>query len=86
MPQFVCSYAHDSACFADFVVAATSERAAWRQIRKALRNGRCADVNAQPGWENGATHQRVFVQGLADEHALSTTLAELSGEESPVSP
>lgn len=36
MPKFVCSYAHDIACFADFVVEAKSERAALRRIKKAL--------------------------------------------------
>ena len=65
MPQFVCSYAHDIACFADFVVEAKSERAALRKIKKALRQGKFAAVNAAPAWENGSTNERVFVQGPA---------------------
>lgn len=81
MPKFICSYAHDLACFADFVVEATSERAAQRKIRKALREGKFADVDTTPAWENGFTHERVFVQGVASEHAPTTTLAELIGEE-----
>jgi hypothetical protein len=81
MPKFICSYAHDIACFADFVVEAKNERAAMRQIRKALREGKFADVDATPAWENGTTNERVFVQGVATEHAPDTTLAELIGEQ-----
>ena len=81
MPKFLCSYAHDLACFADFVVEATSERAALRQIRKALRDGKFANVNVQPCWENGSSNERVFVQGVADEPAPAPMLAELIGEE-----
>ena len=86
MPKFVCSYAHDIACFADFVVEAKSERAALRQIRKALRDGKFANVDATPCWENGASNERVFVQGLAEEHSPETTLAELIGEAHRFSP
>jgi hypothetical protein len=81
MPKFVCSYAHDIACFADFVVEASSERAALRLIRKALRDGKFAKVDASPCWENGSTNERVFVQGPASEHSPDTTLAELIGEQ-----
>jgi hypothetical protein len=81
MPKFICSYAHDIACFADFVVEAKNEKAAQRQIRKALRAGKFADVDVTPAWENGATNHRVFVQGEATEHATQTTLAELIGEQ-----
>lgn len=77
MPKFVCSYAHDIACFADFVVEAKNERAALRLIRKALREGKFANVNATPAWENGSTNERVFVQGQAGPHATDTTLEEL---------
>lgn len=86
MPTFVCSYAHDIACFADFVVEATSERAALRRIRKALREGRFAKVDAPLCWENGASNHRVFVQGVASEHSPDTTLAELIGEQHQFSP
>jgi hypothetical protein len=81
MPKFICSYAHDIACFADFVVEAKNERAARRQISKALREGRFAGVDATPAWENGPANHRVFVQGEATEYAPSTTLAELIGEQ-----
>ena len=77
MPKYVCSYAHDIACFADFVVEAKSERAARRKIGRALREGKFANVNPAPAWENGATNERVFVQGLAGQHAPDTTLEEL---------
>ncbi len=86
MPKFVCSYAYDIACYADFVVEAKTQRAALGQIRKALRDGRFANVSAQPCWENDASHERVFVQGVASEHAPETTLAELIGEEHQFSP
>src|SRR6185295_1241694 len=81
MPKFICSYAQDIACFADFVVEAKNERAAMRQISEALREGKFADVDATPAWENGTTNERVFVQGVATEHSTSTTLAELIGEQ-----
>ena len=80
MPKFVCSYAHDIACFADFVVEAKNERAARRIIGRVLRDGKFADVDATPCWENGATNHRVFVQGEAAEHAPDATLEELIRE------
>jgi len=86
MPTFVCSYAHDLACFADFVVEASNERAAHRKIRKALRDGKFANVDATPCWENGSSNERVFVQGPAGEHSPDTTLAELIGEVHRFSP
>ena len=86
MPKFVCSYAHDIACFADFVVEAPTERAALRLIRKALREGKFANVDATPCWENGSSNERVFVQRPADEDLSITTLAELIGEAHRFSP
>ena len=86
MPKFLCSYAHDIACFADFVVEAPSERAALRQLRKALRAGKFVNVDTTPGWENGATNERVFVQRRADEPSTEATLAELLGEVHRFSP
>ena len=86
MPRFVCSYAHDIACFADFVVVAKSQKAALRAIRKALREGRFQNVDAAPCWENGSTNERVFVQGLATEHSHDTTLEELTGQAHRFSP
>jgi hypothetical protein len=86
MPQFLCSYAHDIACFADFVVEAKSECAAQRKIQKALRDGRFENVNAEPCWENGPANKRVFVQGPATEYSTSTTLDKLTGREHLFSP
>ena len=86
MSQFVCSYAHDIACFADFMVEAKSERAALRKIKKALRQGKFAAVNATPAWENGSTNERVFVQGPAQDHGPTTTLEELIGAQHQFSP
>ena len=86
MPKFVCSYAHDIACFADFVVEAKSEKAALRKIRKALREGKFDNVETTPAWENGSVNQRVFVQGAATEHSPDTTLEQLVGLEHIFSP
>jgi hypothetical protein len=86
MPKFICSYAHDIACFADFVVEARSEKAALRKIRRALKAGRFADVEATPCWENGSTNERVFVQGEAIGTTPATTLEELIGREHRFSP
>lgn len=86
MPKFLCSYAHYIACYADFVVEAKSEKAALRQIRKALREGKFANTDATPCWENGSTNERVFVQRPADENEALTTLAELIGEAHRFSP
>jgi hypothetical protein len=86
MPKFVCSYAHDIACFADFVVEAKSEKAALRKIREALREGKFENVEATPAWENGASNERVFVQGVATEYSTATTLEQLIGQEHIFSP
>jgi hypothetical protein len=86
MPKFICSYAHDIACYADFVVEAKSERVALRKIRRALKAGKFANVDTTPCWENGATNDRVFVQGVAPEPALDTTLEDLIGREHRFSP
>jgi hypothetical protein len=86
MPKFVCSYAHDIACFADFVVKAKSEKAALRKIRKALREGKFQNVEAAPAWENGTANERVFVQGEAREYSPDTTLEQLVGQEHIFSP
>ena len=81
MPKYACSYAHDISCFADFVVDAKSERAALRKIRKALKEGKFANVDTTPAWENGTTNERVFVKGVAKEYATDTTLEQLTGQE-----
>ena len=81
MPKFVCSYAHDISCFANFVVEAKTEKAALRNIRRALSRGKFNGVNPEPAWENGTTNERVFVHGLADEHSPDTTLEQLTGQE-----
>jgi len=86
MPKLVCSYAHDIACFADFVVEAKTERAALRKIRKALKDGKFENVDATPAWENGTTNERVFVQGEATEHSPDTTLEQLIGQDHLFSP
>jgi len=78
MPKYVCSYAHDIGCFADFVVTAKNENAALRLIKKALREGAFQDVNAEPCWENGSTNERVLVLGPASEYSTNVTLEELT--------
>ena len=86
MPKFICSYAHDIAGYADFVVEAKTARAALRKIRKALKAGEFENVDATPCWENGPTNDRVFVQGEATEYSPTTTLEELIGREHVFSP
>lgn len=86
MPKFVCSYVYDIACYADFVVEAKTRQAALRQIRRALREGRFANVSADPCWENGPANERVFVQGPATALSPATTLDELTGREHCFSP
>jgi aspartyl aminopeptidase len=87
MPKFICSYAHDISCFADFVVEAKSEAAAFRKIKKALRDGKFENVDTTPAWENGSSNERVFVQGPADEHSHYSTMEEVAGEsKNPVQP
>lgn len=81
MPKFICSYAHDINCYADFVVEAKTEKAALRKIRKALRQGKFQTAETTPYWENGPTNERVFVQGPAKEHSTDTTLEQFVGEE-----
>ena len=80
MPKFHCSYAHDIACYRDFVVEASSHRAAQRLLNQALRQGRFANVHAEPCWENGPANERVFIQGETTKHVPSTTFAELIGD------
>lgn len=76
MPKFICSHAHDIACFADFVVEAKSERAALRKIRRALKAGRFDNADPSPCWDNGPTNARVFVQGKATKFSPTTALEE----------
>lgn len=78
MPKFLCSYAHDIPCYADFVVEAKSEKAAMRKIKKALRKRKFEGVNAEPWWENGPENERVFVSGPAKPHTTETTLEQLT--------
>jgi hypothetical protein len=86
MPKYVCSYAHDISCYADFVVTAKNKKAALRVIRKALREERFQNVDAAPCWESGSTNERVFVHGLASEHSPDITLEELTGQAHRFSP
>jgi hypothetical protein len=86
MPKFICSYAYDIACYADFVVEAKNKRAALRKINQALKTGKFENVNATPCWENGSTNERVFVQGPVTDHSPATTLEELIGREHVFSP
>ena len=81
MPKFVCSFAQDISCYADFVVEAKNEKAALRQIKKALRAGKFETIETTPAWENAPLHQRVFVQGVATEYSPTTTLDELGQSE-----
>ena len=86
MPKFICSFAHDINCYADFVVEAKNQKAAQRKINRALRDGKFENVDTTPAWENGRTNERVFIQGPADKHSISTTFEQLTGQEHVFSP
>ena len=73
MPKFLCTYAHDIPCYADFVVEAKSELAAMRKLKKALREKKFEGVDADPWWENGPENERIFVQGVATSNSTETT-------------
>lgn len=83
MPQFVCTYAHDIPCYADFIVEANSEAEAQQQIEQALREGKFESVEAEPWWENGPENSRVFVKCPATKGDSYPTFAELTAETKP---
>ena len=80
MPKYLCSYAHDVPCYADFYVEAKSEEAAEKLIQERLESGAFSGVSGNPCWEN-AGNDRVFVSGeAAEDDDLSVSLNELLGE------
>jgi hypothetical protein len=66
MPKFLCSYAYDVPCYADFCVEAESEQAAKKLINEKLESGAFSGVSGEPCWEN-AGNDRAFVSGEAAE-------------------
>ena len=79
MPKFVCSYAYDVPCFADFTVEAESEAQALRLCKAAFAADKFNDVQCEANWGNDHNH-RVFVQGEAADYSPDTTLGDLIGE------
>jgi hypothetical protein len=67
MPKFLCSYAYDVPCYADFYVEADSEEAAEKLIQEKLEAGAFSAVVGRPCWENAGENERVFVSGEAGE-------------------
>jgi len=67
MPKFLCSYAYDVPCYADFYVEADSEEAAEKLVQKKLKAGAFSGVTGEPFWENAGDNERVFVSGEAGE-------------------
>jgi len=75
MPKFLCSYAYDVPCYADFYVEAASAEAAEKLIREKLESGALSGVAGEPCWEN-AGNDRVFVSGEAAEDDDSGVLLD----------
>lgn len=73
MPRFLCSYAYDISCFADFTLEAETEAAAQTQLEAMLARGCFENVAAHPCFENGPDHERVFVSGLAPHYEPAGT-------------
>jgi hypothetical protein len=67
MPKFLCSYAYDVPCYADFYVEADTEEAAEKLIQEKLESGAFSGVAGNPCWENAGDNERVFVSGEARE-------------------
>ena len=67
MPRFLCSYAYDVPCYADFYVEAASEEAAEKLIQEKLEAGAFSGVVGNPCWENAGENERVFLSGEAAE-------------------
>ena len=86
MPRFICSYAYDLSCFADFTVEAPSERAAQQRIQQALKAGRFTNVECSSAYDNEAKNHRVFVLGPARPDDHTDNLDELIGPEIPAGP
>jgi hypothetical protein len=67
MPRFLCSYAYDVPCYADFYVEADNEKAAEKLIQEKLEAGAFSGVVGKPFWENAGENERVFVSSEAAE-------------------
>jgi hypothetical protein len=67
MPRFLCSYAYDVPCYADFYVEADSEEAAEKLIQEKLEAGAFSGAVGDPCWENAGENERVFVSSEAAE-------------------
>lgn len=68
MPRFLCSYAYDVPCYADFYVEAENEEAAEKLIQEKLEAGAFSGVVGSPCWENAGENERVFLSSEAAEH------------------
>jgi hypothetical protein len=78
MPKFLCSYAYDVSCYADFTVEAPDEAAAQALIDQALADRKFDNVDADPCWNAGTNNHRVFVASGPDaDSACGETLEEL---------
>ena len=77
MAKFLCSYAYDVPCYADFYVEADSEEAAEKLIQEKLKSGEFSGVAGEPCWENAGDNERVFVSGEAVDDDLGVSLDEL---------
>jgi hypothetical protein len=81
MPKFLCSYAYDVPCYADFWVEAPDEAAAEKLIQEKLEGGAFSGIVGSPCWENAGENERVFVSGeAAEDDDPGVSLDELLSE------
>ena len=87
MPKFLCSYAYDVPCYADFYVEADTEEAAEKLIQEKFEAGAFSGVVGKPCWENAGENERVFVSGeAAKDDDPGVSLDELLAETEHPSP
>ena len=88
MPRFLCSYAYDVPCYADFYVEAVSEEAAEKLIQEKLEAGAFSGVVGSPCWENAGENERVFVSSeAAEDDDAGVSLDDLlAGSQNPSLP
>ena len=87
MPKFLCSYAYDVPCYADFYVEADTEEAAAQLIQEKFEAGAFSGVVGKPCWENAGENERVFVSGeAAKDDDPGVSLDELLAETEHPSP
>jgi hypothetical protein len=88
MAKFLCSYAYDIPCYADFYVEAENEEAAEKLIQEKLEAGAFSGVVGNRCWENAGENERVFAssEAAADDDAGVSLDDLLAGSQNPSPP